>query len=330
MSRATRFKIYRVLVIASIILIVPLLFIVGVTLPYLFNTIKVSFPEIAIGKDVERYITEKELDFKNTDAKAKKKIIWNDDTKIKTEYSIVYLHGSFATGYQQEDVLVKVAEKLKANLFISRLAGHGSGFESTKNVKAENFLEDAAEAISVGNKIGEKVILMGFSAGGSFALMAAKDMKMLEKVSHLVLIAPWTPKLSLPYFIAATGLFFKSNYKFNFPGYFSLPNKEWDPFWVNEFHRTLPKQLWKAAYSGRNLEFPNTNLPLLVFYEEKDKVVKAEGVKKIFKEWKGPKKIINNNTNLGGFNYHDIIGILNSPQDELFVEEINNWIRANP
>ena len=61
-----------------------------------------------------------------------------------------------------------------------------------------------------GNKIGEKVILMGFSAGGSFALMAAKDQKMLKKVSHLVLIAPWTPKLSLPYFIAATGLFFKS------------------------------------------------------------------------------------------------------------------------
>ena len=166
MSRATRFKIYRVLVIASIILIIPLLFIVGVTLPYLFNTIKVSFPEIAIGKDVERYIAEKELDFKNTDAKARKKIIWNDDKKIKTEYSIVYLHGSFATGYQQEDVLVKVAEKLKANLFISRLAGHGSGFDSTKNVKAENFLEDAAEAITVGNKIGEKVILMGFSAGG--------------------------------------------------------------------------------------------------------------------------------------------------------------------
>ena len=76
MSRATRFKIYRILVIASIILIIPLLFIVGVTLPYLFNTIKVSFPEIAIGKDVERYIAERELNFKNTNAKARKKIIW--------------------------------------------------------------------------------------------------------------------------------------------------------------------------------------------------------------------------------------------------------------
>ena len=69
MSRATRFKIYRILVITSIILIIPLLFIVGVTLPYLFNTIKVSFPEIVIGKDVEGYIDKKELKFKNTNVK---------------------------------------------------------------------------------------------------------------------------------------------------------------------------------------------------------------------------------------------------------------------
>ena len=63
--------------------------------------------------------------------------------------------------------MVKIAKKLKANLFISRLAGHGSGFESTKSLEAKNFLEDAAEAVAVGNKIGNKVILMGFSAGGS-------------------------------------------------------------------------------------------------------------------------------------------------------------------
>ena len=298
-------------------------------MPYLFNTIKVNFPEIAIGKDVEKYIAERELDFKNTDAKAKKKIIWNDDANIKTEYSIVYLHGSFATGVQQEDVLVKIAKRLEANLFISRLTGHGSGFESTKSIEAKNFLEDAAEAVAVGNQIGNKVILMGFSAGGTFALMATKDQKLNKKIDHLVLVAPWTPKLTLPYFIAATGLFFKSQYKFNFPRMFNLSNEEWGPFWVNEFHRTLPRQLWVAAFSGRKLKFQETTIPLLVFYEEKDKVVNAVGVKKIFEQWKGPKKIINNDTNLGGFNYHDIIGILNSPQDDLFVKEIKNWIDIN-
>ena len=157
MSRATRFKLYRVLLIVAIVLIVPVIFVVGITLPYLFNTIKITFPDIVIDKDVESYIAEKELLFENTDPRAKKKIIWHDDEKIKTEYSIVYLHGSFATGRQQEEVLVKIAKKLKANLFISRLAGHGSGFESTKSLEAKNFLEDAAEAVAVGNKIGSYI-----------------------------------------------------------------------------------------------------------------------------------------------------------------------------
>ena len=98
---------------------------------------------------------------------------------------------------------------------------------------------------------------------------------------------------------------------------------------IRDSHRELPRQLWVAAFSGRKLEFQETKIPLLVFYEEKDKVVNAEGVKKIFEKWKGPKKLINNDTNLGGFNYHDIIGILNSPQDDFFVEEINNWIEVN-
>ena len=329
MSRATRFKLYRALLIIAIVLVVPVIFIVGVALPYLFNTIKITFPDVVIDKDVESYIAEKEMLFQNTNPRAKKKIIWFDDTKVKTEYSIVYLHGSFATGVQQEDVLVKIAKRLEANLFISRLTGHGSGFESTKSIEAKNFLEDAAEAVAVGNQIGNKVILMGFSAGGTFALMATKDQKLNKKIDHLVLVAPWTPKLTLPYFIAATGLFFKSQYKFNFPRMFNLSNEEWGPFWVNEFHRTLPRQLWVAAFSGRKLKFQETTIPLLVFYEEKDKVVNAVGVKKIFEQWKGPKKIINNDTNLGGFNYHDIIGILNSPQDDLFVEEIKNWIDIN-
>ena len=329
MSRATRFKLYRALLIIAIVLVVPVIFIVGVALPYLFNTIKITFPDVVIDKDVESYIAEKEMLFQNTNPRAKKKIIWFDDTKVKTEYSIVYLHGSFATGVQQEDVLVKIAKRLEANLFISRLTGHGSGFESTKSIEAKNFLEDAAEAVAVGNQIGNKVILMGFSAGGTFALMATKDQKLNKKIDHLVLVAPWTPKLTLPYFIAATGLFFKSQYKFNFPRMFNLSNEEWGPFWVNEFHRTLPRQLWVAAFSGRKLKFQETTIPLLVFYEEKDKVVNAVGVKKIFEQWKGPKKIINNDTNLGGFNYHDIIGILNSPQDDFFVEGIKNWIDIN-
>jgi len=65
MSRATRFKLYRALLIVAIVLIVPVIFIVGIPLPYLFNTIKITFPDIVIYKDVESYIAEKVLLFEN-------------------------------------------------------------------------------------------------------------------------------------------------------------------------------------------------------------------------------------------------------------------------
>ena len=58
MSRATRFKLYRALLIVAIVLIVPVFFIVGITLPYLFNTIKITFPDIVIDTDVESYIAK--------------------------------------------------------------------------------------------------------------------------------------------------------------------------------------------------------------------------------------------------------------------------------
>ena len=82
-------------------------------------------------------------------------------------------------------------------------------------------------------------------------------------------------------------------------------------------------------YSGNDLKYKKTSLPLLIFYEEKDKVVGADGVKKIFSSWTGPKKIHNLNTNQGGFNNHDIIGILDKEQDITYIKEISKWISIN-
>ena len=87
--------------------------------------------------------------------------------------------------------------------------------------------------------------------------------------------------------------------------------------------------LIREDFVVNELKYKKTSLPLLIFYEEKDKVVKADGVKKIFNSWKGPKKIHNLNTNQGGFNYHDIIGILDKKQDNTYINEIHKWISIN-
>ena len=126
MNRTNRIRLFRFLLIISIILVFPILFIILITLPYIFNKVNLTFPNINISSDVEEYLNIRENKFPELHKDAKKKIIWsNKDKKNKSEYALVFLHGGFATGRQQEETLIKIADKLNANLFISRLAGHG-------------------------------------------------------------------------------------------------------------------------------------------------------------------------------------------------------------
>ena len=61
MSRAARFKLYRALLIVAVVLIVPVIFVVGITLPYIFNTIKITFPDIVIDKGSEPKLRSKRI-----------------------------------------------------------------------------------------------------------------------------------------------------------------------------------------------------------------------------------------------------------------------------
>ena len=71
-------------------------------------------------------------------------------------------------------------------------------------------------------------------------------------------------------------------------------------------------------------------LPMIIFYDKRDRVVNFERVEKIFDKWKKKKKIIDIKAVNGGRNKHNLIGILNPTQDDVFVNEIHKWISTNP
>ena len=68
---------------------------------------------------------------------------------------------------------------------------------------------------------------------------------------------------------------------------------------------------------------------MIIFYDKRDRVVNFQGVEKIFDKWSGPKKIIDVKAINGGRNKHNLIGVLNATQDDLFVNEIYKWISVN-
>lgn len=102
------------------------------------------------------------------------RIIWFDSIPRKTKYSIVYLHGWSASQEEGDPIHIQTAKRYGCNLYLPRFAGHGLvEDEPMLDLTADEVLDSAKEAIAIGKQLGEKVILMGTSTGGTLALHLA-------------------------------------------------------------------------------------------------------------------------------------------------------------
>jgi pimeloyl-ACP methyl ester carboxylesterase len=173
-----------------------LLYIIGVLIiVYLFgprpetpkySTVMPVVPAIA---ELEKFVAAHEATHKlrpNNQAR----IVWaNDSAQQKTDYVIVYLHGFSASQEEGNPVHTAIAKQYGCNLYLSRLAEHGiDTTEQLVNLTADNYWETAKQALAIGKQLGNKVILMGTSTGGSQALQLAAAFP--QDVAALVLYSP--------------------------------------------------------------------------------------------------------------------------------------------
>lgn len=133
-----------------------------------------NLPEVPRDPDaLETYIASREALHKiKKDNEAR--IIWNDSSRQRTEYSVVYLHGFSASQAEGDPIHKRFAKTFGCNLYLPRLADHGiDTTEQLLDFSAERLWESAKEALVIGHALGEKVILMSTSTGGTVALMLA-------------------------------------------------------------------------------------------------------------------------------------------------------------
>ena len=136
--------------------------------PDLDLTIEPSALEI---HEIEKFLANREANIPNLKPDNESRIIWADSTQSKTPYAIVYLHGFSASPMESNPVHISFAQKYGMNMLIPRLAQHGIK-DSTifADLTPKMLIDDAKEAIALGQKIGEKVILMSCSTGSTLAL----------------------------------------------------------------------------------------------------------------------------------------------------------------
>ena len=134
----------------------------------------VNFDPATIGDDVEAFLEREEARFQDIRNGLNKQIVWAyPNSRAKTPLSLVYIHGFSASPGEIRPVMDIVAKDIGANLYYTRLVGHGRTSDAMAEATVAGWVNDVAEAIAVGRRIGERVILVGTSTGGTLTTWAA-------------------------------------------------------------------------------------------------------------------------------------------------------------
>ncbi len=290
----------------------------------------IRFDSKLIGTDPESYLANSEAAVAGIHDNLQKEIVWAyPASKSKTPLAIVYIHGFSASKNETRPVPDKVAAALGANLYLTRLVGHGQDGNALANASVNDWVNDMAEALAIGKMIGEKVIVVGVSTGAGLATWAASDATLSKDIDGLVYISP-------NYGVQAGGSFLLT-----MPFGEMLANLIVGKERTFETHNDMHKRFWTWSYPTKallpmaaltklaaNTPVETIKQPVLMIYSETDTVIRPDLIKSMAARW-GGKATLTALASNGDPSSHVIAGDALSPAttDEV-AGMIVDWVKS--
>ena len=287
--------------------------------------------EVPLSGDLDTYLAEAEAGYTDIVPNTNKVIFWADSSKQKTPLSVVYLHGFTATRQETAPLSDSLAERWGANLYYTRLSGHGRTSDAMGEATADDWLEDAAEAMAIGKQLGERVVVMGTSTGGTLATWLAMQPDAVDFLEAVVLISPnYWPRAEMvglllwPYG-EMLGKAVEGEYV------------EWEPkneahgtYWTNRYPVGAAVEMMRLVKYVNKLDLTTMNTPTLVIYSPDDQVVDPEFITSTYEEIGSSNKKIIALEDIESENNHVLAGDILSPSDTRRVtDHIDAFIMGN-
>jgi len=270
--------------------------------------------DVALPQDLDAYLHASEARVQDIRPGTEKTIVWADPaTKRRTPLALVYLHGFSASRQEIVPVCDRLARQLGANLFYTRLTGHGRDSAAMAEVSVERLLQDTFEALAIGRRLGERVVVVGTSTGATLAtwlianghdrdvaaaVMISPNLGLRDPMSEL-LLWPWGRQIA--HLVVG-------------------PTWRWQPvnekhgrFWTSEFPVSALLPMFGLVQLARTSDLEKVSVPVLVFYSPQDRIVDSGAVEKHFARFGSPAKRLIEIKEPGSAQRHVLAGDILSP-----------------
>lgn len=251
-----------------------------------------SFEEVwlepTLSDDLDAWLAEREALVPDLRPGEAASIVWAGEAGATTPVSIVYLPGFSADRHEMEPVVSEVGEALGANVFFARLRGHGRGPGSLAEATVEGWLEDTAAALATAAAIGDRVVVIGTSTGGTLATWLAARPESEGRLDAVVLVSPnYRPRNRLarlplyPWGVQVGRLVAGPEYCWE------PANEEQALHWDTCYPVEAIGTMMTLVEHVRLMDKSSIDLPILVMYSPDDTVVDPAETLRIIEEMTG-------------------------------------------
>lgn len=243
----------------------------------------VTTQRIDVPANLDEYLRQQESAIGDVFEGFEKQIHWYTSKGEKTKISLVYLHGFSASRHEVSPLVESLGDSLGANIFFTRLKGHGRPGRAMAEATVNDWINDGLEAIEIGRRIGDQVVIVANSTGATIStwLMAHPELSG-DVAAHVIMSPNFGPK-------DGTARVLLWPWGGKIAEFLQGKERSWEP------HNELHGRYWTTSYPTSTLvdmmglvdlvdetDLSPMEVPTLSVYSPKDAVVDPARIEEAF------------------------------------------------
>lgn len=281
---------------------------------------------------LDAWLAQQEAAYPDIRPGTAKGVVWRHGVGQRTPWAVVYLHGFTASRMEVAPLPEQVAQALGANVFYTRLAGNGRTSQAMGEASVQDWLADTLEAVKIGRALGDKVLVIGTSTGGTLGTWLATRPEG-QGVAAYVFISPnygpknWKSELINGPWGQALALHLEGQERGEVTG---------DPReaqgWTERYAtRALFPMMALVKHVRDDTDLSQFRAPVLLFYAEGDQTVEPQKTKEVFARLGSAHKVLEAVAYSQAKGQHVLAGDLRDPKaTSVMVARIVDWLNELP